>query len=187
MKLIIGLGNPGKQYHKTKHNIGFMVVDELANQLGIKFDKAKFESTYAETRIGSEKVLLIKPQTFMNHSGQSVWPWLDYFDLQPEDDMLVIYDDMDLPVGKIRLREQGGSGGHNGIKSLINHVGTKQFNRIKIGIDRPYPKQTVISHVLSTFPKETQDAVQNAVQDATKAITFWAEGHPFPETMSKFN
>lgn len=186
MKLIIGLGNPGKKYEGTKHNIGFITIDELAHQLGITLNKSKFESTYGEAQIGTEKVILIKPQTFMNNSGRSVRPWLDYYDLST-DDVLVIYDDLDLPVGKVRLREAGGSGGHNGIKSIINYLSSKTFNRIKIGIGRPYAEQTVISHVMSTFPKETHDDMLVAVRSAVDATRFWAEGHPFPETMSKFN
>jgi len=186
MKLIFGLGNPGKKYSDTKHNIGFISLDEIAFQQGLTFNKSKFESVYAEGNVGSEKLLLIKPQTFMNESGRSVRPWMDYYDLDL-DDILVIYDDMDLPAGKIRLRQKGSSGGHNGIRSIITHVGTKEFNRIKVGIDRPYPKQTVVSHVLSKFPKEVKGDVEESLKKVSDAALYWSEGHPFPETMSKFN
>lgn len=186
MKLIIGLGNPGAKYRDTKHNIGFIALDEMAFQNGWAFNKSKFESVYAEGRIGTEKVLLIKPQTFMNESGRSVRPWMDYYDLT-EEDIVVIYDDMDLPPGKIRLREKGGSGGHNGIKSLIQHLGTKKFNRVKIGVGRPFPEQSVVSHVLSGFPKETHEEMLQAVKQTSEAVTYWAEGHAFQDTMSKFN
>lgn len=186
MKLIVGLGNPGKQYEKTKHNIGFLALDALAANLGVSFNKTKFKSIYAEGSIGTEKVVLIKPQTFMNLSGESVRPWMDYYDLT-EEDVVIIYDDMDLPVGKIRLRLQGGHGGHNGVKSLIQHLGTKNFNRIRVGVGRPFPGQDVVSHVLSQFPKDTVDDMKIATQVSTDAIKHWVSGHTFVETMNEFN
>lgn len=186
MKLIIGLGNPGARYRETKHNIGFVTVDEIAYRKGWVFNKSKFDSVYAEGRIGSEKVLLIKPQTFMNESGKSVRPWMDYYDLT-EEEIVVIYDDMDMPPGKVRLRQKGGAGGHNGIKSLIQHLGTKTFNRIKIGVGRPYPEQTVVSHVLSGFSKETHEDMLAAVNQAADAVVYWTSGNTFQDTMSKFN
>ncbi|WP_208560557.1 aminoacyl-tRNA hydrolase [Marinilactibacillus kalidii] len=186
MKLVIGLGNPGAKYRDTKHNIGFIALDELAYQLGLAFNKSKFESVYAEGRVGSEKILLIKPQTFMNDSGRSVRPWMDYYDLT-EEDIVVIYDDMDLPAGKIRLRTKGSAGGHNGIKSLIQHVGTKEFNRIRIGVGRPYPSQSVISHVLSGFEKEVHQDMLEAVKTTSDAVKYWVEGKTFQDTMTHFN
>ncbi|MDN6161483.1 MAG: aminoacyl-tRNA hydrolase [Atopostipes sp.] len=186
MKLIFGLGNPGKKYESTKHNIGFAVVDQLAKSLGMKFNQSKFKSLYAEGRIGSEKIILIKPQTLMNLSGEAVRPWLDFYKLKKEN-ILIIYDDMDLAVGKIRLRLKGGSGGHNGIKSIIQHLGGKNFNRIRVGIGRPYPKQTVISHVLSQFKKEDEDRIKEAIYDSADAIKYWGQDHTFEETMNKFN
>lgn len=186
MKLIIGLGNPGAKYRETKHNIGFIALDEMAYQQGWVFNKSKFNSVYAEGRIGTEKVLLVKPQTFMNKSGESVRPWMDYFELT-EEDIVVLYDDMDLDPGRIRLREKGGSGGHNGIKSLIQHLGTKKFNRIKIGIGRPFQEQSVVSHVLSGFSKEVHDEMLEAVKKSIDAAYYWVEGHSFQDTMSKFN
>ncbi len=187
MKLIFGLGNPGDKYRSTKHNIGFITVDELAFQMGIAFNKSQFNSAYAEGRIGTEKVLLIKPLTFMNKSGESVRPWVDYYDLDEENDIVVIYDDMDLAVGKVRLRLKGGHGGHNGMRSIIKHLGTKEFNRIKIGIGRPREEQSVVSHVISKFPKEEHEDMLSAVKLANDALMAWAEGMPFQEVMSKFN
>ena len=186
MKLIFGLGNPGKKYEKTRHNIGFIALDRLAENLSLSFNRTKFNSMYAEGNIGSEKVILIKPQTFMNLSGESVQPWIDYYNLT-EDDIVVIYDDMDLPVGKIRLRVKGSSGGHNGMKSIIQHLGTQEFNRIRVGVGRPYPKQSVISHVLSRFSEETIDDMKISVQAIIDAIKYWASEHTFQETMNKFN
>lgn len=186
VKLIVGLGNPGKQYETTKHNIGFLTLDALAANLGLSFNKTKFKSIYAEGNIGTEKVILVKPQTFMNLSGESVRPWMDYFDLT-EEDVVIIYDDMDLPVGKIRLRQQGGHGGHNGVKSLIQHMGTQNFNRIRVGVGRPFPSQDVISHVLSPFSKDTVDDMKNSIHESVDAIKYWVNDKTFLETMNEFN
>ena len=186
VKLIVGLGNPGKQYETTKHNIGFLVLDALAANLGLSFNKTKFKSIYAEGNIGTEKVILVKPQTFMNLSGESVRPWMDYFELT-EEDVVIIYDDMDLPVGKIRLRIQGGHGGHNGVKSLIQHMGTKNFNRIRVGVGRPFPSQDVVSHVLSPFSKDTVDDMKSSIHESVDAIKYWVNDKTFLETMNEFN
>lgn len=186
MKLIIGLGNPGRQYEKTKHNIGFLTLDALASHLGLSFNKTKFNAIYTEGNIGTEKIVLIKPQTYMNLSGESVRPWVDFYNVDLKD-IVVIYDDMDLPVGKVRLRLQGGHGGHNGVKSLIQHLGTKHFNRIRVGIGRPFPKQDVVSHVLSQFPKESIADMEIAIKDSIEAIKYWINDHTFEETMNEFN
>ena len=170
MKIIVGLGNPGAKYTATKHNIGFITMDEMAFQHKLQFNKSKFDAVYAEAFIGTEKVLLVKPQTFMNDSGQAVRPLMDYYDLGIED-LVVVYS----------------AGGHNGIKSLIQHLGTSDFNRIRIGIDRPFPGQTVINHVLGTFPKEHHEDILFAVKDAAEALNYWIEGHTFLETMNQFN
>jgi len=133
MKLVVGLGNPGAKYKGTRHNVGFMTMDEVAYQEKFDFDKAQ---------IGGEKVIFMKPLTFMNLSGEAIRPLMNYFKIGIED-LLVVYDDMDLPVGKIRLRQKGGAGGHNGIKSIISCLGTSEFNRIKVGVGRPKDGRTV--------------------------------------------
>lgn len=186
MKLIIGLGNPGSKYAQTKHNIGFITLDEIAFQKGWTFNRSKFESVYAEGTVGSEKVVLIKPQTYMNDSGRSVRQWLDYYDCS-EEDIVVVYDDMDLPVGKVRLRQKGGAGGHNGIKSIIDHIGTKHFNRLRVGVGRPYENQSVVSHVLSPFHKSVHEDVLFSVKKASDAALYWVEGHTYADTMTNFN
>jgi PTH1 family peptidyl-tRNA hydrolase len=186
MKIVFGLGNPGKKYEKSKHNIGFLAIDQIAQDLGVTFSKTKFKALYAEGNIGTEKVILVKPQTFMNLSGESVQPWMDFYNLEPKD-MVVIYDDMDLPVGKIRLRKQGGSGGHNGMKSIIQHLNTKKFNRIRVGVGRPFSEQSVISHVLTPFAKDEVDDMKMAVRDVSDAIRYWLDDHTFLETMNEFN
>src|SRR5690625_476168 len=136
MKCIVGLGNPGKKYEKTRHNIGFMVVDELLSRYGWKLTQKKFRGKFTLEHLNGEKLILLQPQTFMNLSGQSVQEVLDFYQIEIEN-LLVIYDDLDLPVGKIRLRESGGHGGHNGVRSLIDHLQTKKFKRIRLGIGRP--------------------------------------------------
>lgn len=186
MKMIVGLGNPGSKYTNTKHNIGFMALDEYAKQQNLAFNKSKFEAVYTEAFIGTEKILLVKPQTFMNDSGRAVRPLMDYFNVALED-LVVVYDDLDLPLGKIRLRQKGSAGGHNGIKSLIQHLGTSNFNRIRIGIDRPYANQTVINHVLSGFPKEQQEDVLFSIKDSVAAMDYWINGHNFLDTMNQYN
>lgn len=184
--MIVGLGNPGSKYKDTKHNIGFITLDEFAFQHKMVFNKTKFEAIYAEAFIGSEKVLLVKPQTFMNDSGRAVRPLMDYFNVEIED-LIVVYDDLDLPVGKLRLRQKGSAGGHNGIKSLIQHLGTADFNRVRIGIDRPLGKQTVVQHVLSGFPKNQHEELLLAIKDSVAALDYWIEGHSFSDVMNQFN
>lgn len=186
MKLIVGLGNPGSKYQATKHNIGFITLDEIAFQEKVTFNKHQFEADIAEFFLDGEKVILAKPQTFMNESGRSVGPLMTYYNIS-DDDLLVIYDDLDLPIGRIRLREKGSAGGHNGIKSLISHLGTKEFNRIKVGIDRPKKSQEVVSYVLSTFPKATHEDMLQAVKTAAEASLYWAKGNDFVNTMNQFN
>lgn len=186
MKLIIGLGNPGKKYMATKHNIGFITMDELAVRENTSFNKQQCEADIAEFFVGTEKVLLVKPTTFMNESGRSIGPLMSYYNVSLTD-ILVVYDDLDLPVGKIRLRAKGSAGGHNGIKSLIQHLGTNEFNRIKIGIDRPKKGQDVISHVLGTFPKETHEEMLLAVKRSADAVMYWLEDHTFVDTMNHYN
>ena len=186
MKLVFGLGNPGNKYKNTKHNIGFMAVDEIAQNFGLTFNQTKFKSLYAEGHIGDEKVFLIKPQTFMNLSGESIQPWVDYYDLTGKD-IVIIYDDMDLPVGKIRLRVQGSAGGHNGIKSIIGQLGTKEFNRIRVGIGRPMSGQSVISHVLSQFPAKQTEKINKSLIKVESAVYYWINSHTFQETMNGFN
>ncbi|MGX7025645.1 aminoacyl-tRNA hydrolase [Vagococcus hydrophili] len=186
MKLIVGLGNPGSKYRGTKHNIGFITLDEIAFQEKVTFNKHQFEADIAEFFINGEKIILAKPQTFMNESGRSVRPLMTYYNIS-EEDLLVIYDDLDLPIGRIRLRQKGSAGGHNGIKSLISHLGTQEFNRIKVGIDRPRSGQEVVTYVLSTFPKNTHEDMLKAVQDSAEAANYWASGHDFVNTMNHYN
>ncbi|MBN6187390.1 aminoacyl-tRNA hydrolase [Aneurinibacillus sp. BA2021] len=186
MKVIVGLGNPGKQYEMTRHNVGFWAIDRLADDWNISLSQGKYKGLIGEGRVGTERVVLVKPMTYMNLSGECVGPLLNFYKLDPEEDVLVIYDDLDLPCGKVRLRTKGSSGGHNGMKSLIAHLGTEEFKRIKIGIGRPAPGRKVVDHVLTTFPPEELADVQDAVQHAVEAVKAWTE-ISFLRVMNQFN
>ncbi|MFC4323934.1 aminoacyl-tRNA hydrolase [Litchfieldia salsa] len=185
MKCIVGLGNPGKQYEETRHNIGFKVIDELSNSLEISLDQAKHKGIYGIGNIAGTKVLLLKPLTYMNLSGESIRAIMDYYDIAIEE-LLVIYDDLDLPIGKIRIRTKGSAGGHNGIKSTIAHLGTQEFNRIRIGIDRPKNGMKVPDYVLGRFlPEEAQD-VRDSVMKSASACEKWLNT-PFLQVMNEYN
>lgn len=169
MKIIAGLGNPGAEYAHTKHNVGFMLVDALAEELGIDAWREKFNALVAEGRIGAEKVLLVKPLTYMNESGRALAPLLDWYKLAPEE-LIVVHDDMDIAVGTIRLRRKGSAGGHNGIKSLLAHIGSQEFSRVRIGIGRPLPGWTVVRHVLAPFSAEDGPKVHEAIAYLLPAV-----------------
>lgn len=186
MKMIIGLGNPGQKYLHTKHNIGFIALDEWAFQNKTAFNKTKFDALYTEHRVDGEKVLFVKPMTYMNESGRAVRPLMDYFGVNMEE-IVVLYDDMDLPPGNIRLRQKGSAGGHNGMKSLIQHLGTQDFNRIRIGVGRPKYNMSVVQHVLSPFPEEEHGAMLEAVRESVDAIDDYLKSDDFLITMNKFN
>lgn len=185
MRWIVGLGNPGPAYESTRHNAGFMVIDELARRWNVSVSQNKCKALIGEARVGTEKVALLKPMTFMNLSGESVRAFMDYYKAQLED-MIVVYDDLDTETGRIRLRYQGSAGGHNGIKSIIQHTGTQTFNRVRMGISRPKPGVQVVDYVLGSFSKAEQPDVRRMVEEACDAIEY-ALSHPFEETMAKFN
>ncbi|WP_078393327.1 aminoacyl-tRNA hydrolase [Shouchella patagoniensis] len=185
MKLVVGLGNPGKKYERTRHNIGFDIIEHCSEALNISLDKQKFKGIYGEQTINGEKVILLKPLTYMNLSGESVRPLMDYFKINLED-LVVIYDDLDLPTGKIRLRQKGSAGGHNGIKSLISHLGTQEFNRIRVGVGRPLNGEPVVNYVLSGYRKEELENVEEAIKKTSDAVRAWLE-KPFLEVMNDFN
>lgn len=185
MKLIVGLGNPGKQYDKTRHNIGFEVIDVLSDRLNIPLNQAKLKGVFGAGYVNGEKVFLLKPLTYMNLSGESIRAVMDYFEIN-DDELVVIYDDLDLPVGKIRLRQKGSAGGHNGIKSTIAHLGTQEFNRIRVGIDRPPSGMKVPDYVLGRFTKEEQAVMDETVKKCAEACEEWVR-KPFLQVMNDFN
>lgn len=184
MKIIVGLGNPGKEYERTRHNAGFRTMDVIADQLHVEFNQKKFKSQCVLTRVNNEQVLLMKPQTFMNASGEAVGEAVRFYHLSAKD-VLVIYDDMDLPIGKIRLREKGSAGGQNGMKSIIAHLGTQEFARIRVGIGKD-ARVNVVDWVLGNIRKEDQEAHQESLSQASEAAIY-SITHSFMETMNRFN
>ncbi|MFB5190486.1 aminoacyl-tRNA hydrolase [Alicyclobacillus fastidiosus] len=186
MKVIVGLGNPGPKYEQTRHNVGFWVVDKLAVKLGVSVTKAKFQSLVGESRVGHETVLLVKPQTFMNLSGMAVQEVVNYYRLQAEEDVIIVYDDMDFAPGQLKLRARGSAGGHNGIKSIVAQLGTESFCRMRLGIGRPAPGMDVIGHVLGTFSKDDRVHVDKAAEAAAEAALYIVE-HGFERAMNEFN
>ena len=168
MYLIVGLGNPGPEYEETRHNLGFKALDELAVRLGVTGFKAKHQALLAEARLGDAKLLLLKPQTFMNNSGLAVQAAAAWHKIAPAK-VIVFYDDVDLEAGQIRVREKGSAGGHHGVESLIARLGTTDFSRVRIGIGRPSLIGDVTGYVLQKIPPAQREALQQAVVLAAEA------------------
>jgi len=167
--LIVGLGNPGKDYEKTRHNCGFRALDILAGRLGCKVDKGKFQGLYGQVTYNGKKLLLLKPLTYMNLSGRSVLQISAYFHIPPQR-IIVMFDDISLAPGRLRIRADGSAGGHNGIKSIINEVGSQDFPRVKIGVGgKAHPEQDLADHVLSTFSAQEEKALVSALDRAADA------------------
>ncbi len=184
--LIVGLGNPGNQYTKTRHNCGFRAIDIIAESLNCKIDKAKFQGLYGMARFAGKKVYLLKPQTFMNLSGKSVLPISAYFNIPPER-IIVLFDDISLPPGRLRIRSDGSAGGHNGIKSIIAELGSQNFPRIKIGVgERTQAQQDLADWVLSTFSAKEEKALAVSLPNAAKAALCIIE-HGIYEAANRFN
>lgn len=174
MKLIVGLGNPGPKYRGTRHNIGFDVVDYLAQGPGVGSFRSRFEAQTAEMNEAGQQVLLLKPETFMNLSGRSVRQALDFFKLQI-DDLLVVCDDINLPLGKLRVRAKGSHGGHNGLRNIQDHLGTPDYARLRIGVDAPGLKHddATVDHVLGRFKPGEKATMDDAVARAAQATLLW--------------
>ena len=167
--MIVGLGNPGREYEKTRHNVGFRVTDLLAQQLKTKIDRLKFKALTRQVNIGGKKVLLVQPQTYMNVSGAAVSALATFYKIKPER-ILVIFDDISLPVGRIRVRRDGSAGGHNGIKSIIQSLGTDQFPRVKVGVGgKPHPEYDLADWVLSKFSAQEEKDLAPAMANAAEA------------------
>jgi PTH1 family peptidyl-tRNA hydrolase len=167
--LIIGLGNPGREYERTRHNAGFRAVDLLADKLGCKIDRLKYQGLYCQTTYGGRKLFLLKPQTYMNLSGRSVLQLSAYFNIPPQR-IIVLFDDISLPPGRLRIRGDGSAGGHNGIKSIIAEVGSQDFPRVKIGVGgKAHPDQDLADHVLSGFSAKEEKDLQSALERAADA------------------
>ena len=178
MKFIVGLGNPGLQYERTRHNVGFDVLDRIARQIAAGNPATtKFDSVIIETRFGDEKICLMKPQKFMNLSGQAVGQAMNFYKTNPETDLLVIVDDIHLPCGSLRMRTTGSSGGHNGLDDIENHLGDDTWTRLRIGIDEPgqIPQS---DYVLGKFKPEQWELVETALEEAALAAQLWIEHGP---------
>lgn len=187
MKLVVALGNIGREYAGTRHNIGFMTADILASRWGDEDAWRKADNAaYLEKRM-PEKCWVIKPTTYMNNSGTAVADFANFYHIPPED-VLVIQDDMDLPVGTLRIRRKGSSGGHNGLKSIERALGSQGYPRIKVGIGHPvHQEQAVISHVLHPFQGEDKEKIQEALEQAADAVEAWMQGADVGELMQRFN
>ncbi len=169
MYLIVGLGNPEAEYGKTRHNMGFNTINKIATKYNIDVTKTKFQGLNGTGIIEGKKVVLLKPQTYMNLSGESVKPFVDFYKIEKEN-ILVIYDDMDIEPGKIKIRKKGSSGGHNGMKSIIQMIGTEDFPRIRIGIGRPEHNGDEINHVIGAIPEEQIPLLDEGTEKAKEAV-----------------
>ena len=184
--LIVGLGNPGKEYAHTRHNAGFRALDLLAENLGCKVDKLKFQGLYNQVNYKGTKIFLLKPQTYMNLSGRSVLQLSAYFNIPPQR-IIVLFDDISLEPGRLRIRADGSAGGHNGIKSIIEQLGSQDFPRVKIGVgSKPTPEYDLADWVLSSFSAQEEKALGPALQRAADAALCIME-HGVPETANRFN
>ena len=186
MKLIVGLGNPGIEYQFTPHNIGFLAVDRIAEQCGVVVDNRHCKALTARSRIGNEEVLLAKPETYMNLSGMSVLELVRKYEVEPEKDLIVIYDELDLPLGMIRIRARGSSAGHNGMQGIINALQTEEIARIRIGIAPDDPKKGGAKYVLAPFRKSQLVAVDEALDLTAQAVNV-ALNEGIATAMNRFN
>jgi PTH1 family peptidyl-tRNA hydrolase len=186
MKLVAGLGNPGSEYRETRHNVGFLVIDELTNRWRVSDQwREKFEALQIKTTMGDEAVIVAKPLTFMNLSGQAIAGLAGFYRIDPQD-VFVVTDDVALPLGRLRARREGGAGGHNGLKSVIQHLGTQAFPRMRVGVGRGDGRRDLADHVLGRFEADERDTVSAAVLRAADATeTFLRDG--IERAMSMFN
>jgi PTH1 family peptidyl-tRNA hydrolase len=190
MHLIVGLGNPGPEFAGTRHNVGWMCVERLARRVGVAFDRYQFRAQLARWEAGGTKVLLAKPLTFMNHSGEAVGPLVKFYKV-PLERLMVVYDDLDLPPGRIRIRPKGSAGGHHGMESIIQRLGSSDFPRLRIGIGRPagsgaYDPEVVARYVLSPFSAGEWPLIDAALDRAVEALTVWV-GEGIEAAMNRFN
>ncbi|MFP4322338.1 MAG: aminoacyl-tRNA hydrolase [Anaerolineales bacterium] len=170
--MLVGLGNPGRKYADTRHNIGFMVLNEIANQEGLRFDTKRNQAVLADTTLEGQRVILVKPQTYMNNSGVAVRGLADFYKIPPED-IMVIVDDLDTPLGTLRIRPKGGAAGQNGMRSIVQHLGTQDFPRLRFGIGRPPGKMPASSYVLMPFIPDEIPLAEETIHRAISAARLW--------------
>jgi len=185
MKIIVGLGNPGLHYRRSRHNLGFMVVSEIARRRGIRFRRGRYHSTWAEGRLGKYRLLLVRPQTFMNRSGLCVAQVMRQFD-RPLEDLLVVCDDVNLELGQLRIRRAGSAGGHNGLTSVIEALHSRDLARLRLGVGSPPDGADMVRYVLGQFRRQEWDTVHSMVEEAAQAAETWAY-HGADEAMNQFN
>ena len=184
--IIVGLGNPGLQYEKTRHNVGFRAVDALCESLSVKCDRNKFKSLYADARIGEKRVLILKPQTYMNNSGEAVSEAMAFYKI-PIGNVIVISDDITLDVGRLRIRAKGSAGGHNGLRDIIELSGSDAFPRVKIACgQKPHPDYDIKDWVLAKFPKEEEKAISDMISFAAEAVECIVK-NDIPTAMNRYN
>lgn len=184
--IIVGLGNPGLKYATTRHNVGFVALDFIADKLGVNINKLKFEGLYATADIKGSRVLLLKPQTFMNESGKSIAAFANFYKV-PRQNIIVIFDDVSLDVGKMRIRAKGSAGGHNGIKSIISHLSGEDFPRIKIGVGKkPHPDYDLADWVLGPLPLADRETLSKLMPNVYDAVLDILDGN-FEKAMGKYN
>lgn len=186
MYVIAGLGNPTAKYEKTRHNVGFDVIDRLAEKYNIRVSDNRQKALCGTGIIEGEKVLLVKPQTFMNLSGESIGAILNFYKVEPETNLIVIYDDISLEPGRLRIRKKGSAGGHNGIKNIIAHTGTQEFLRIKVGVGEKPQGWDLADYVLGRFSKEDREKVEDAFDRAVEAVSYMVKGET-DKAMNLFN
>ena len=185
MYLIVGLGNPEEEYARTRHNMGFDVINKLSEKLSIKVNKSKFNSLYGTGTIGVEKIILLKPQTYMNLSGEAVRDFKNFYKVNPEN-IIIIYDDLDIEPGIIKIRKKGGPGTHNGMKSVVHELQTEEFLRIRVGIGNPQYKNDLLNYILTKIPEEDYNILGNAIENAANAIEEIIN-NGIESAMNKFN
>lgn len=186
MYIIVGLGNPGKKYENTRHNIGFEVAEAVADAAGFMLLNAKFKSLMGMGVLEGQKIMVLKPQTFMNLSGEAVREAIDFYKCDPESELIVISDDISLPPGKLRIREKGSAGGHNGLKNIIAQTGTDGFTRIKVGVGEKPKGWDLADYVLGHFDKDDRALMDEAVKNAVEAIKLMINGDT-QKAMNRFN
>ncbi|WP_242856535.1 aminoacyl-tRNA hydrolase [Butyrivibrio sp. AE2032] len=186
MFVIVGLGNPEKKYFGTRHNVGFATIDALSDKYNIGLTETKFKAVYGKGRIGSERVILVKPLTYMNLSGEAVAPICNYFKVDTKSDLIVISDDVELDAGRIRVRPKGSAGGHNGLKNIIAQLGHDEFSRVRVGVGKKPKEWDMVDWVLGHFEGEDATAIKEGIEDATEAVLDIIENGP-DSAMNKFN
>ncbi len=185
MKLVVGLGNPGKKYEGNRHNVGFMAIDKIADNNNIVVNRAKFNAVIGEGRIGSEKVILMKPITYMNNSGIAVMECANYYNISVED-IIIICDDIDIPFGTIRIKKKGSSGTHNGLKSIIYHLKDDNFPRVKISVGKKIPQMSLADFVLSNFSSEEKTILEKEIDDSAISTELIINNR-IDEAMNRYN